>query len=67
MWHAWKTGGVLARFSMEGPDGKRPLGRPMRKWEDDIKIILKKWDRKAWTGLIWLWIGTSGRRLCMWK
>ena len=24
------------------PDGKRPLGRPRRSWEDDIKMDLKK-------------------------
>jgi hypothetical protein len=29
-------------------------GRTILKW------IFKKWDRKAWTGLIWLNIGTSG-------
>jgi hypothetical protein len=25
-----------------------------------LKLIFKKWDRKAWTGLIWLRIGTGG-------
>ena len=25
-----------------------------------LKWIFKKWDREAWTGLIWLRIGTSG-------
>jgi hypothetical protein len=24
------------------PNGKRPLGRPRRKWEDNIQWILKK-------------------------
>ena len=24
------------------PAGKRPLGRPMRRWEDDIRIDLKE-------------------------
>jgi hypothetical protein len=24
------------------PDRKRPLGRPMRRWEDNIKIDLQK-------------------------
>jgi len=23
------------------PDGKRPLGRPMRKWEDNIEVDLQ--------------------------
>jgi hypothetical protein len=28
------------------PEGKRPLGRPKRRWEDDIKMDLKEvgWD-----------------------
>jgi hypothetical protein len=25
-----------------------------------LKWIFKKWDGRAWTGLIWLRIGTSG-------
>jgi hypothetical protein len=27
------------------PQGKRPLRRPRRRWEDNIKNIFKKWDR----------------------
>jgi hypothetical protein len=42
------------------PEGRRPLGRPRRRWEDNIKLIFKKWDGGAWTGLIWLRIGTGG-------
>ena len=25
-------------------EGKRPLGRPRRKWKDNIKLDLRKWD-----------------------
>jgi len=28
-----------------------------------LKWIFKKWDEEAWTGLIWLGIGTGGGRL----
>jgi hypothetical protein len=28
-----------------------------------LKWIFKKWDERAWTGLIWLRIGTGGRLL----
>jgi hypothetical protein len=35
-------------------------GRMILKW------ILKTWDGEAWTGLIWLRIGTGDRRLSMW-
>ena len=27
-----------------------------------LKWILKKWDGEAWTGLLWLRIGTGGGR-----
>jgi hypothetical protein len=37
------------------PEGKRPLGRPRRRWEDNIKM-----DRHE---VIWLRTGTGGRRL----
>jgi hypothetical protein len=40
-------------------EGKRPLGRPRRKWEDNIKIDLQKVRCTAWTGSIWLRIGTG--------
>ena len=26
------------------PEGKRPLGRPRRRWEDNIKIDLRRWS-----------------------
>ena len=35
------------------PEGKRPLGRPRRRWEDNIKIRFKKivWDGVNWIDL----------------
>jgi hypothetical protein len=44
------------------PEGKRPLGRHGRRWEDNIKMDLEV-GRGAWAGLIWLKIGTSGGHL----
>jgi hypothetical protein len=41
-------------------EGKRPLGRPRRKWIDNIKMDLVRQDGMAWIGLIWLRIWTSG-------
>ena len=29
---------------MGTPEGKRPLGRPRRRWEDNIKIDLREMD-----------------------
>jgi hypothetical protein len=46
------------------PEGKRPLGRPIRRWEDNIKINLQEvgggcgdWlelaqDRDSWRALV---------------
>jgi hypothetical protein len=45
------------------PEGKRPLVRPKRRWEDNIKWIFRKWDEGAWIRLIWLRIGMGGRIL----
>jgi hypothetical protein len=52
------------RFGVVGrPEGKRPLGRPRRSWEDNIKMDLQEVGWEAWTGLIWLRIGTGGELL----
>jgi hypothetical protein len=40
--------------------GRRPLARLRRRWKDNIKMDLKKLDEGAWTGLIWLRLGTCG-------
>ena len=53
----------LYRVLMRKPEGKRPLGRPRHKWEDNIKMDLQELGWEAWTGLIWLRIGTGGRHL----
>ena len=37
---------------MRKPEGKRPLGRPGHRWEDNIKWIFIKWDGVMdWIGL----------------
>jgi hypothetical protein len=41
------------------PEGRRLLGRPRRRWLDNIKMDLKR-DKVVWSGLIWLRIETSG-------
>jgi hypothetical protein len=45
---------------VEKSEGKRPLGRPRRRREDNIQCILEKQDRVVWTGFIWLKTGTNG-------
>jgi hypothetical protein len=48
------------RILVGRPEGRRPLGRPRRRWEDNIKMDLEEVGCGAWTGLIWLRIGTGG-------
>ena len=43
-------------------EGKRPLGRHRRRWEENIKMDFQD---VRWTGSIWLRIGTDGGLLCM--
>jgi len=44
------------------PEGKRPLGRPRRRWEDNINLDLREVGRVE-TGWSWLRIGTDGGHL----
>ena len=46
------------------PEGKRPLGRPRRRWEDNIKMDLQEdGGGVVGTGWSWLRIGTGGGHL----
>ena len=62
--------GHVARMGEEGvyrvlvgkPEGKRPLGRPRRRWVDNIRMDLQEVGC-MWTGLGWPRIGTGGGRL----
>ena len=47
------------------PGGERPLGRPRRRWEDNIKMHLQEVGCGVWTGSSWLRIGTGGEHLRM--
>ena len=45
-------------------EGKRPLGRPRRRWEDNIKMDIQEVGGSfVGTGWSWLRIGTGGGRL----
>ena len=57
-------GGGVHRVLVGKPEGKRPLGRPRRRWEDNIKMDLQEvgrgcgdWielaqDRNRWRALV---------------
>ena len=49
-------------FLVGKPEGKRPLGRPRRRWEDNIKMDLGEVGGVE-TGWSWLRIGTDGGHL----
>jgi len=44
------------RVKVGKPEEKRPLGRPRRRWENNIKIDVQE----VWTESSWLRIGTGG-------
>jgi hypothetical protein len=51
------------RFLVRKPEGKRSLGRPRRRWKDNIRWSFRKWNVGVWTGSSWLRIGTGGGHL----
>jgi hypothetical protein len=58
MWQEWWTRGACWVLVVK-PEAKTSFGRPGRRWEDNIKMDLKG-DGEAWTGLIYIRIGTGG-------
>jgi hypothetical protein len=61
MWHAFERIGTMYRVLVGKPEGKRPLGRPSRRWEDGIRMDLREisWGNAEWIQLA-LRIGTGG-------
>jgi hypothetical protein len=51
MWHAWER--KVYEVLMGKPEGKRPLGRPRRRWENGIRMDLRKigWGSVEWIQL----------------
>jgi hypothetical protein len=45
------------------PEGKTPLGRPRRRWEDGIRRDLTEIGWGTWIGFDWLRIETGGHLL----
>jgi hypothetical protein len=42
-------------------EGKKQLGKPMRRQKDNIKMDVKEVKGRTWTELVWLRIRTRGR------
>jgi hypothetical protein len=64
MWRAWGEVSCAYNILVGRIEGKRPLGRPRRRWEDNIKMDLREtgfgdvdWihlvrDRDRWRDLV---------------
>jgi len=52
---------VEYRVLVEKPEGNRPLGRPRRRWEDNIKMDLQE---VGCGGMDWIDVAQD-RRFCM--
>jgi hypothetical protein len=52
IWYAWEICEMLY-ISVGKPEGKRPLGRPRHKWEEDIRRDLREtvWENVDWIHL----------------
>jgi hypothetical protein len=51
---------VAYRVLVGRTEGKRLLGRPRCRWEDNIKMDLQEVGCGSWTGSIWLRTGKGG-------
>ena len=51
----------MYRVLVGKPEGKKPLGRPTRRWVDNIRMDLQ--EVRIWTELGWPRIETGGGRL----
>ena len=51
--------GGACSFLVGRPDGKRPLGKPRHRWDENIKTDLQEVRLGEWTRLIWLRIRTG--------
>jgi hypothetical protein len=60
--HVARMGKVRGAYNIlvGRPEVRRPLGRPRRRWENNIKMDLREIGFGMWIGFIWLRIGTGG-------
>jgi hypothetical protein len=54
---------VVYRVLVRKPEAKRPLGKPRRRWEDNIRMYLQEVGCGVGTGFDWLRIEAGGGHL----
>jgi hypothetical protein len=59
MWHARERRGMCLKVLVGKPEGKRPLGRPRRMWEDEIGMDLRE---IGWGSVEWIELADDGDR-----
>jgi hypothetical protein len=55
-----EEGRNVYRVLVRKPEGKRPLERPRRRWEDGVKMDLGEIGWGVWSGFTWLRIRIIG-------
>ena len=60
MWHVWGRGGAYKGFWRGNLRERDHLEDPGVDERIILRRVFRKWDVGAWTGLIWLRIGTGG-------
>jgi hypothetical protein len=62
MGHVTRMGEMrnIYRIFVGKTEVRKPHGRPMRRLENNIKMVLRKYGGTLWIGFIWLVKATSG-------
>jgi hypothetical protein len=50
----------VCRVLVGKPEEKRPMERPRRRWEDNVRMDLQEVNVGVWTGLGWFRIEIGG-------
>jgi hypothetical protein len=55
MWHVWERGGAY-RVMLQQPKGKRSLGRPSCRWQENIKMALQEIGLGGGDSVDWIFL-----------
>jgi hypothetical protein len=58
MWHIQETTGAY-RLLVGKPERKRPLGRPRRRWDDNVTM---DYQNVRWKGKYWIDLSQGGEK-----